>query len=84
MSEFNFENMTGSELSVWRKARNYSYEELRLMLEIGSRQRIYNWEKRTEEKLPRTIRLALMAIEYLPDLAYSNVGKRSNREGRSC
>jgi transcriptional regulator with XRE-family HTH domain len=81
MSETDFEHLTGRDLKAWRKANNYTHEQLLSLLSIKSRQTIINWEQ-TEKILPRILRLALMALECLPDKTYSNVGRRERTGNR--
>jgi DNA-binding XRE family transcriptional regulator len=82
MSEFDYDHMTGAELKVWRHKYNYTQRELCLTLEIKSPQTIISYEKSTNV-LPRTFRLALMALESLPDRAYGSVGHRERNRNRS-
>ena len=58
--------MNGTELRDWRKRNNMTQDMLRMALDIGSRQTIITWEK-SEERLPRTVELALLALEHLPE-----------------
>ena len=81
MSETDFEHLTGRDLKAWRKTNNYTHEQLLSLLGIKSRQTIINWEQ-SEEVLPRILRLALMALEYLPDKTYNNVGHRGRTRNR--
>ena len=60
--------MRGKELKEWRKRNGYANQKaLQLELDIKSRTTISNWEN-SEEKLPRTVELALIALEKLPEL----------------
>ena len=67
--------MKGNELSAWRKRNRYFRQE-DLMRELGikSRGTISAWEN-SDDDLPRTIELALLALEQLP-LARKIEGKR--------
>jgi transcriptional regulator with XRE-family HTH domain len=57
--------MIGSELRDWRKRNRYTQDMLRGALGLGSRQTIISWEK-SEEKIPRMVELALLALEHVP------------------
>ena len=76
MSETDFNHMTGADLKSWRRINRYSQEQLKITLDLGSRQTIVNWEKSTK-KLPRMLCLALMALEHSTDKAYRDGGKRA-------
>ena len=78
MNDFDFDNMSGDQFKSWRESHGLTREQLSLLLEIKSRQTIHNWEH-YDVKLPRVVRLALMALEYMPDKTYFNVGKRASR-----
>ena len=58
--------MKGNELPAWRKRNRYPRQE-DLMWELGikSRGTISAWEN-SDDDLPRTIELALMALERIP------------------
>jgi hypothetical protein len=58
--------MKGSELPAWRKRNRYLRQE-DLMWELGikSRGTISAWEN-SDDDLPRTIELAILALEHLP------------------
>lgn len=58
--------MTGADLKAWRKRNRYRQEDLQRELELGSRSTISNWEA-SQDPLPRTIVLALMALENMPE-----------------
>jgi hypothetical protein len=58
--------MLGTELPGWRKRNRFTQNTLRMALGLGSRQTIITWEK-SNEKLPRMVELALLALEHLPD-----------------
>lgn len=58
--------MLGTELPHWRKCNRFTQDTLREALGVKSRQTIITWEK-SEAPLPRTIELALLALEYLPE-----------------
>jgi hypothetical protein len=57
--------MIGSELRDWRKRNRFTQDMLRGALGLGSRQTIISWEK-SEEKIPRMVELALLALEHVP------------------
>ena len=57
--------MTGADLKTWRIKNRYRQVDLQHELELGSRSTISAWEA-SEAPLPRTIKLALMALELLP------------------
>lgn len=59
--------MKGSELPEWRKQNRYPRQE-DLMKELGikSRGTISAWEN-SEDELPRSIQLALLALEAVPN-----------------
>jgi DNA-binding XRE family transcriptional regulator len=59
--------MLGTDLPEWRKRNRFTQDTLRLALGLGSRQTIITWEK-SNDKLPRMVELALLALERLPDL----------------
>ena len=65
----------GTELREWRKRNGYTQEELMLELGLGSRQTIITWEK-SESPIPRTVELALLALEHLPGLCRTMDGHR--------
>jgi DNA-binding XRE family transcriptional regulator len=67
--------MTGSELKEWRKRNRYTQDMLRENLNLGSRQTIITWEK-SESPIPRTVELALLALEHLPALCRTMDGHR--------
>ena len=67
--------MTGSELKEWRKSNRYTQDMLRENLKLGSRQTIITWEK-SESPIPRTVELALLALEHLPGLCRKVDGHR--------
>ena len=67
--------MLGAELRDWRKRNRYTQDMLRMALELGSRQTIISWEKSTAH-VPRTIELALLALEHLPELCRKVDGHR--------
>lgn len=58
--------MIGIELPAWRKRNSFTQDTLREALGLGSRGTIISWEK-SEEKLPRMVQLALMALENIPE-----------------
>ena len=58
--------MTGAELKAWRARNRYRQVDLQRELELGSRSTLSAWEA-SKEPLPRTIVLALMALEKLPE-----------------
>jgi len=62
--------MTGADLTAWRKANGYSQERLMSELEVKSRQTISSWEH--SARIPRTVELALMALQHIP--VYRNIG----------
>lgn len=67
--------MKGNELPEWRKRNRYlRQEDLMKELNIKSRGTISAWEN-SDDELPRTVQLALMALEQLP-LARKIEGKR--------
>ena len=58
--------MKGNELPTWRKQNGYPNQDgLRRELGIKSRGTISAWEN-SDNELPRTIQLALSALEELP------------------
>jgi DNA-binding XRE family transcriptional regulator len=57
--------MKGTELSSWRLRWGYTQDELRKELGLGSRQTLVTWEHSPED-LPRTVILALTALEQVP------------------
>jgi DNA-binding XRE family transcriptional regulator len=57
--------MLGSELREWRRRNRFTQDMLRMALDLGSRQTVISWEK-SDERIPRIIELALMALEHLP------------------
>lgn len=58
--------MKGSELPAWRKRNRYFNQDgLREELGIKSRSTISAWEN-SDDELPRTVQLALAALEELP------------------
>jgi DNA-binding XRE family transcriptional regulator len=65
----------GSDLKGWRRRNGYTQEMLRLALGIGSRQTVISWEK-SDEPLSKTIELALLALEHLPEMCSFVAGKR--------
>ena len=67
--------MTGSELKEWRKRNRYTQDMLRENLKLGSRQTIITWEK-SESPIPRTVELALLALEHLPEKCRTMDGHR--------
>ncbi|UWU75926.1 hypothetical protein N2603_39310 [Bradyrhizobium huanghuaihaiense] len=67
--------MTGSELREWRKRNRFTQDMLRENLNLGSRQTIITWEK-SEAPIPRTVELALLALEYLPEKCRKMDGHR--------
>jgi DNA-binding XRE family transcriptional regulator len=67
--------MTGTELRGWRKQHRYTQDMLRMALELGSRQTIITWEK-SDARIPRTVELALLALEHLPGLCRKVDGHR--------
>jgi transcriptional regulator with XRE-family HTH domain len=73
--------MTGPQLTAWRKANGYSQELLMEELEVKSRQTISSWEH--SERIPRTVELALMALEHIPE--YRNIGgkKATSKEAKA-
>lgn len=58
--------MTGTDLKDWRLRNRYRQADLQRELKLGSRSTISAWEASTAP-LPRTICLALMALEQLPE-----------------
>jgi transcriptional regulator with XRE-family HTH domain len=58
--------MRGRELTEWRRRNGYDQKGLMNELEIGSRQTISSWEN-SKRPIPRTVVLALTALERLPD-----------------
>jgi len=65
----------GSDLKDWRRRNGYTQEMLRLALGVGSRQTVISWEK-SDEPLSKIIELALLALEYLPEMCSLVAGKR--------
>jgi DNA-binding XRE family transcriptional regulator len=57
--------MTGKDLKIWRAANGYATQEsLRQELEV-TRDTISRWE-RSNDRLPRQLELALLALAALP------------------
>jgi DNA-binding XRE family transcriptional regulator len=67
--------MLGTDLRDWRKRNRFTQDTLREALGVKSRQTIITWEKSTEP-LPRTVELALLALEHLPEMARKIDGRR--------
>jgi transcriptional regulator with XRE-family HTH domain len=67
--------MLGTELRAWRKRNRYTQDMLRMALELGSRQTIITWE-RFDKPIPRTVELALLALEHMPGLCRKVDGHR--------
>ncbi|MDB5610935.1 MAG: hypothetical protein JWP25_7835 [Bradyrhizobium sp.] len=53
--------MRGAELKVWREKRGWTQGDLMQELEIRSRQTVTTWE--ASERIPRTIVLAVIALD---------------------
>jgi transcriptional regulator with XRE-family HTH domain len=77
--------MLGGELRAWRKRNGYTQEMLCMALNLGSRQTIISWEK-SNNPIARTVELALIALEHLPEKCKTVAGTRCSvaeyREGR--
>jgi DNA-binding XRE family transcriptional regulator len=67
--------MLGTELPEWRKRHRLTQDMLREVLGVKSRQTIITWEK-SIEPLPRTLELALLALEHLPEMCRKTDGHR--------
>jgi DNA-binding XRE family transcriptional regulator len=67
--------MRGSDLKDWRTRNGYTQDMLRMALDLGSRQTIISWEK-SDEPLARTVELALLALEFLPEKSVLIAGRR--------
>ena len=60
--------MIGKEIRAWRKRNKYHTQaDLQQELRIKSRGTVSAWEN-SDEPIPRTLYLALEALERLPDL----------------
>ena len=73
--------MTGDELHLWRQRMGWSRGDLMRELGVGSRQTIINWEN--SDSIPRTVELAIAALEFLPQfrkIGATEETKRSNSE----
>ena len=66
--------MLGTDLPKWRKRNRFTQDTLRIALGVKSRQTIITWEKSVE--LPRTVELALLALEHLPGMCRTVDGHR--------
>lgn len=73
--------MIGSDLTAWRERNGYSQKKLQIELGIKSRGTISAWEN-SVKPLSRTLELALIALERIPDLRKS-VGKPETAQGRA-
>ena len=58
--------MRGRELTDWRKRNGYDQKALMRELGIRSRQTVSKWEN-SGEAVPRTVELALIALEKFPE-----------------
>lgn len=67
--------MLGIDLPHWRKRNRFTQDNLREALGVKSRQTIITWEK-SETPIPRTVELALLALEHLPEMARKSDGHR--------
>ena len=67
--------MLGTELPDWRKRNRFTQDTLRTALGVKSRQTIITWEK-SEASIPRTVELALLALEHLPEKCRTIDGHR--------
>jgi DNA-binding XRE family transcriptional regulator len=67
--------MLGTELPEWRKRNRFTQDTLRDALGVKSRQTIITWEK-SAGSLPRTVELALLALEHLPEKCRTVDGHR--------
>ena len=67
--------MVGTDLPDWRKRNRFTQDTLREALGVKSRQTIITWEK-SEAPIPRTVELALLALEHLPEMARKVDGHR--------
>jgi DNA-binding XRE family transcriptional regulator len=67
--------MLGTDLPKWRKRNRFTQDTLRIALGVKSRQTIITWEK-SVEPLPRTVELALLALEHLPGMCRTVDGHR--------
>lgn len=68
----------GLELKSWRKKMGFSQEDLMAELDIRSRQTISSMEN-SDNSIPRTVQLALVALENHPE-----VRKRGGRRATSA
>ncbi|MBR9765072.1 MAG: hypothetical protein GYB53_16505 [Rhodobacteraceae bacterium] len=59
--------MTGADLKAWRHRNRYRQVDLQRELQLGSRATISSWET-SDDNLPRTLYLALTALERMPEL----------------
>ncbi|WP_026941367.1 helix-turn-helix domain-containing protein [Hellea balneolensis] len=73
--------MIGSDLTEWRERNGYSQKKLQIELGIKSRGTISSWEN-SDKPLSRTVELALIALERMPELRKS-VGEPETQRGRA-
>ena len=71
--------MRGEDLSNWRKRNGYDQKSLMDELGIRSRQTLSSWEN-SKRPIPRTVELALVALERLPDCRNIGGKKASPQE----
>jgi DNA-binding XRE family transcriptional regulator len=66
--------MLGPDLKAWRDRNGYTQARLAMTLDV-SRQTLNGWEK-SDGSLPRTVALALLALEHLPEKCSLTAGER--------
>ena len=74
--------MRGNELPQWRRRHGYTQSTLMIELGIRSRQTLSTWENSNSE-LPRTVGLALKALESFPELRNQDGKRATARQERS-
>ena len=67
--------LRGSDLKEWRNKHGYTQEMLQWALGLRSRQTIITWEK-SDEGISKTVELALLALEFLPEKAMAVSGAK--------
>jgi DNA-binding XRE family transcriptional regulator len=67
--------MLGTDLPGWRRRNRFTQDTLRIALGVKSRQTIITWEK-SDSPIPRTVELALLALEHLPEKCRTMDGHR--------
>ncbi len=71
--------MEGQDLLNWRKRNGYDQQSLMDELGVGSRQTLSNWEN-SKRPVPRTVELALIALERFPECRNTGGKKASPKE----